>query len=105
MMSAFGVEHTVSKSFKKLQPKLEHAEYASIDRSPDPKTQTLEARFKENYAGWRNHAGLKGRRMGKNITRKISAGSLDQAQGDKEGAKAMVTAVGNITRRAGRVLP
>lgn len=101
MISAFGIEHgEVSKAFKKIKARLEEANYKSQDRNPHERTQHLSERLRENYAQWRVHQG-----SGQNLRRKPSPSQLEQLRGDKEGAKGMVTGIGNMTRRAGRYLP
>lgn len=88
MISAFGVEHTISKSFKKLSPKLMKASF-KLEGKPRPNGGWIN----ENYAQWRGQAGRPGAR------------SLADRAKDKEGARAMVTAAGNRSKRKGRVLP
>jgi hypothetical protein len=51
MISAFGVEHGVSKSWKKLAPKLARAPYVS---KPG---QGMQERMRVNYAQWRYKSG------------------------------------------------
>lgn len=87
MTSAFGIEHTVSKSFRKLAPKLVAAEQ-NLGKQP----VSAGVRRKENYAQWRVNAGKPGSRF------------YEHRVMDKEGAQAMVTAAGNSSRRTGRKL-
>ena len=107
MRSAWGIEHgEVSKSFKKLDPKLNHAEDASWRRLPNGKTQTLDGRFRENYAQWRSRAGRRGQnRLQHGLPGKPSSTAIWNSREDKKGAAAMVTGIGNMSRRAGRFLP
>ena len=88
MLSAFGVDHGISKSFRKLEPKLLKAGAALESKPRAPGGWT-----KENYIQWRGQAGRAGSR------------THDDRLGDKEGARAMVTAAGNRSKRAGRTLP
>lgn len=102
MRSAFGVEHTVNKAFKKLEPQLANANTRIQDATPNGRSQALEGRFRENYAQWRNSAG----RTGSNrMFGKPGPSRIKNAQEAKKGARAMVIGIGNISRRAGRVLP
>lgn len=127
MLSAFGVDHGISKSFRKLAPKLAQAEARSLKRTPHGKNQTLPDRYRENYAQWRGKAGHLSNQVkeyktnktyvnaeGKKVpmhprvlqNREKSLGRLlDQTKGHKEGAQAMVTGIGNQSKRKGRVLP
>jgi hypothetical protein len=100
--SAFGVEHGISKSFKKLEPKLARANSRIQAATPNGRSQSLEGRFQENYAQWRGSAGRAGSNQ---MFGKPGASKIKIAQGSKEGAGAMVTGIGNMTRRAGRLVP
>lgn len=101
MISAFGVEHTVSKAFKKLEPQLRTANTKVQDATPNGRSQTLHGRFQENYTQWRGSAGRAGSNQ---MFGKPGASKIKIAQGSKEGARAMVTGIGNINR-AKRFLP
>jgi hypothetical protein len=88
VISAFGIEHGISKSYKKLVPKLIKA-----DKAFQSRPRVNGGWVKENYVQWRAEAGRPGLRA--RVHRRM----------DKEGAQAMVTAAGNQSKRAGRKLP
>lgn len=92
MTSAFGVEHAVSKSFRRLGPKLRGA-------LQDVPGQSMDERVRHNYAMFRNVAGNRG------LNGKPRGEDLELQQRFKQQARASVTAAGNISRRKGRKLP
>ena len=104
MISAFGVDHGISKAYRKLEPKLRNANAQIQHANPNGRTQTLHGRFQENYSQWRHSAGQTGGTKLGRMMGKPGASSIKSAQGAKEGARAMVTGIGNINR-AKRFLP
>ena len=72
-----------------------------ISATPNGRSQTLHGRFQENYTQWRGSAGRAGSNQ---MFGKPGASKIKIAQGSKEGARAMVTGIGNINR-AKRFLP
>lgn len=110
MISAFGVDHTISKSFRKLAPKLERARM----RFKDYDKQNMDERVKLNYVMARQDVGVGGRGARKNPTKVAVENAKELARGPeniktsgwkpKQVTRAMVDASGKRGRRK-RVLP
>jgi hypothetical protein len=99
-MSAFGVDHgLVSKSFRKLSPKL----YGL--KGPEYDSQNLDQRIRHNYMMFRGTAGnnasyYKGKKKSKDFK-----GAKNVARTYKKWAQAQVDAAGARSKRKGRTLP
>jgi hypothetical protein len=106
MISAWGIEHgEVSKSFRKLAPKLASVNQGLQRATPVSRNQDMGGRLKENYSQWRHSAGQTGgSKMGR-MMGKPGVSTITSARHAKEGARAMVTASGKRSKRKGRVLP
>jgi hypothetical protein len=95
VISAFGVEHTVSKAFRKLAPKL----LPSLEKEG----VNLDDRIKHNYAMARIAQGTSSKKAWKKIGWPEGERGR-QAAAFKTQKEAMVTAAGNRSKRK-RALP
>ena len=87
-----------AKRFTALAPKL-----AGAAKSSPP--AHMGGRVSNNYAHWRHGAGATGGGKMARMMGKPGASSIASAQKAKAGARAMVSAAGNRSKRAGRYLP